>query len=70
VFAPANLPDAMTATLARDIEQIVRGEPFRGKLEPLGVSPAALSGGDFAAFQQSELAKWGKAVRDSGVTMD
>jgi tripartite-type tricarboxylate transporter receptor subunit TctC len=70
VFAPANLPDAMTATLARDIEQIVRGDSFRGKLEPLGVFPTVLSRGDFAAFQLNELAKWGKAVRDSGATVD
>jgi hypothetical protein len=60
----------MTATLARDIERIVRSDSFRGKLEPLAVSPVVLSGGDFAAFQFSELAKYGKAVRDSGATMD
>jgi tripartite-type tricarboxylate transporter receptor subunit TctC len=70
VFAPARLPDASAATLADEMEQVARSEAFRGKLEPLGVSPVALSRGAFAEFQRAELVKWGKAVRDSGATMD
>jgi tripartite-type tricarboxylate transporter receptor subunit TctC len=70
VFAPARLPDASAATLADEMEQVARSEAFRGKLEPLGVSAVALSRGAFAEFQRAELVKWGKAVRDSGATMD
>lgn len=70
VFAPARLPDTSAAALAGEMEQIVRSDTFRGKLEPLGVSPVALSLGDFAAFQHTELVKWGKAVRESGARMD
>jgi hypothetical protein len=43
---------------------------LRGKLETLGVLPTSLSGSAFAEFQQRELAKWGKAVRDSGATVE
>ena len=50
--------------------RVVRSEAFRGKLEPLGVLPKVLSRRDFADFQRRELAKWGKAVRESGATMD
>jgi tripartite-type tricarboxylate transporter receptor subunit TctC len=70
VFAPANLPPALAATLAGEIERIVRSDSFRNTLEPLGVLPTALSGSAFAAFHHSELDKWGKAVRDSGATID
>jgi hypothetical protein len=51
-------------------KRILRSDAFRSKLEPLGVIPTVLSGSAFAEFQRSELVKWGKAVRDSGATMN
>jgi tripartite-type tricarboxylate transporter receptor subunit TctC len=70
VFAPARMAEAITATLAGEIERIVRSDAFRNRLEPLGVLPTAISGDTFSRFQQSELAKWGKAVRDAGIRID
>ncbi len=71
VFGPAGMPKAVTATLASEIERIVRSDAFRSRLEPLGVIPSVIGGGDaFSKFQQSELAKWGKAVRDAGIRID
>ena len=70
VFAPARLPDDLAAALADAVAAVVRGDAFRSKLEPLGVVPQVLSRDDFADFQRRELAKWGKAVRASGATMD
>ena len=55
---------------AGEIEQIVKDASFRSKLEPLGVVPTLLTGDAFAAFQLAELAKWGKAVQDSGAKVD
>ena len=70
VFAPAGLAAASTTVLSGEIEKIARSDEFRSKLEPLGVVPTALSGGMFAEFQRAELLKWGKAVRDSGASLD
>ena len=70
VFAPARMAEATTAMLAGEIERIVRSDAFRIRLEPLGVLPTAISGDAFSRFQQSELAKWGKAVRDAGIRID
>jgi tripartite-type tricarboxylate transporter receptor subunit TctC len=70
VFAPAKTPEATTAALVGEIERIVQSDAFRSRLEPLGVLPTIISGDTFAKFQQSELAKWGKAVRDAGVRID
>src|SRR4051794_3933494 len=70
VFAPAGLSPQLTKIVAGKIEQIVKDASFRSKLEPLGVVPTLLIGDAFAAFQVDELAKWGKAVRDSGAKVD
>jgi tripartite-type tricarboxylate transporter receptor subunit TctC len=70
VFAPAKLPADRREALGREIERIVLGEAFRANLEPLGVLPTVLTGRAFAEFQTTELAKWGKAVRQSGATAD
>ena len=70
VFAPAKLPADMAQSLGSEIERTVRSETFRGNLKPLGVLPTVLAGRAFAEFQTRELAKWGKAVRESGATAD
>ena len=71
VFAPAKLPEALAASLVAEIERIVASEPFRNRLEPLGVTAVAgLGGSKFAEFQKSEIAKWGKAVQDAHVKID
>jgi tripartite-type tricarboxylate transporter receptor subunit TctC len=70
VFAPAQLSAAQAATLASEIERIVRGNSFHDKLGSLGVLSTVLTLAAFGEFQRSELAKWGKAVRDSGATVD
>lgn len=71
VFAPAKLPEALTASLVAEIEAIAGSGALRSKLEPLGVTPVGLiSGAAFAVDQRDEVAKWGKAVQDAGVKID
>lgn len=70
VFAPANLPAAEATLLRREIEKIVRSEAFKEKLGNLGVVPSAPLKGTFEEFNRAELAKWGKAVKDSGASLD
>jgi tripartite-type tricarboxylate transporter receptor subunit TctC len=70
IFAPAGMPEAMTAALAGEIERIVGSDGFKSRLEPLGVLPIFIGGDALLRFQRSELAKWGKAVHDAGVRID
>jgi tripartite-type tricarboxylate transporter receptor subunit TctC len=69
VFAPAATPPAVAAQLQAEVERIVRSDAFRERLGNLGVQPATLRE-PFADFQRAELAKWGRAVQDSGATVD
>jgi tripartite-type tricarboxylate transporter receptor subunit TctC len=69
VFAPAGLPPAVQARLAEEIARIVKSDAYRQKLGDLGVvpSPDPMS---LAAFQKSEVIKWGEAVRKSGAQVN
>jgi tripartite-type tricarboxylate transporter receptor subunit TctC len=70
VFAPAGLSPQIAAQLNAEIDRIARSEAFRERLVPRGVQVIGGSRDAFARFQQAELAKWGKAVRDSGASVD
>jgi len=69
VFGPAHLPPAVAARLTAEIERIVKSDAFREKLGNLGVNPMVMRE-PFADFHRAELAKWGKAVQDSGASVD
>ena len=70
VYAPASLAAADAALLRREIDQVVHSAAFREKLGNLGVAPAAPTRVAFADFNRAEIGKWGKAVRDSGASLD
>lgn len=70
IYGPAGLPAPILTVLVREIEKIAMGAAMREKLGPLGVAPRVLTAAAFADFQRSETAKWGKAVRDSGASVD
>lgn len=69
VFGPANIPRDIADKLRVEIERVARSDAFREKLGNLGVQPQA-EPVPLADFQKAEVAKWGKAVRDSGAAAD
>ncbi len=67
VFGPADLPPEVATRLRTEIGRITRSPEFRDPLAKIGVqSNAEVS--DLAEFQRQEVARWQKAVRDSGAT--
>jgi tripartite-type tricarboxylate transporter receptor subunit TctC len=70
VYAPANLPATEAALLRQEMDRIVRSSAFHEKLGNLGVIPAVITRGSFSDFNRYEIQKWGKAVRDSGASLD
>ena len=70
IFAPAGTPAAVVETLNRDVNDSLRDAEVRERmtrigLDPVGTTPAALE-----QHLKSEIAKWGKVVRDSGAKAD
>ena len=70
VFGPAKMPANVAGRLRTEIDRIVRSPEYERRLGNLGVQPFTDRTTPLAAFQKSEAAKWGKAVRDAGITLE
>jgi tripartite-type tricarboxylate transporter receptor subunit TctC len=70
VFAPAATPAPVAQALAAAVRSVAGSDDFRRRMESLGVQIPQLTDAAMARFQRAEMEKWGKAVRESGVSVD
>ena len=66
VLAPRGTPHSIVAVLNREIVAALEREDTRAQFVALGFEPAASTPAQFADYLRSEIAKWGKVIRDSG----
>ena len=67
VLAPARTPAAIVARLNADIARVLEAQEVKTLLEQQGAQPAGGSPAEFRAFLQSEIEKWGKAIKAAGI---
>jgi len=67
VFAPAGTPAPIVDRLGREIAAIVALPEVQDKLRNLGVEPDGRTSVAFSAFQNAEIVKWGKVIKDAGI---
>jgi tripartite-type tricarboxylate transporter receptor subunit TctC len=67
VYAPAGVPRPVLAKLTTDVIAAVRSPEVRDKLAADGAEPIGSSPKELAAFIRSEIAKWGKVVKATGL---
>ena len=70
VLAPAKTLPSLIARLNAEVQRALQAADLRERLSAAGIEPMGLGPEAFAEFQKEELAKWGKAVRESGATVD
>ena len=66
IVAPAKTPPAILDKLNDEIVRILKQPDVTERLNALAFTPVPGTRAEFAAFMKSEIAKWGKAVRESG----
>jgi tripartite-type tricarboxylate transporter receptor subunit TctC len=67
---PAGIPAAVVERLNAAVVRIVN-EPAMSKfLSEQGADPWTTTPAEYAAYLKSEVAKWAKAVKDSGARID
>jgi tripartite-type tricarboxylate transporter receptor subunit TctC len=70
IVAPANTPAPIVAKLNAEVNKALQTKELREQFAAQGVEPMVMSGDELSAFIKSELAKWTKAVKDSGAKVD
>ena len=67
LVVPASTPPAVVAQLNGEITSALRNPQVAGKLSNNGMTPAPGAREQFAAFLQSESARYAKVVREAGI---
>lgn len=67
LYAPARTPPALIAKINRDVVSILNLPEARDALLAQGAEAVPNSPQEFAEFQRSEIAKWGKVIRDARI---
>lgn len=68
--APAGVPRAIVDKLNAETVAILALPDVRERFLALGAEPAPGTPDEFAAYLRAEIAKWGRAVKDSGAKVD
>jgi tripartite-type tricarboxylate transporter receptor subunit TctC len=66
LMAPAGTPKPIVDKLHAEVVRMLQTPAMRDTFTAQGVLPMVMSQPELAAFIKSEIAKWGKAVKDSG----
>lgn len=70
VFAPANTPAAIINRLNQEMVQVLNRGDVKERLFNTGVGVVAGSPEQLADTVRSEMAKWGKVIKDAGIKAD
>jgi tripartite-type tricarboxylate transporter receptor subunit TctC len=70
LLAPAKTPKAIVERLQREVAAVLQMPEIREKYLNAGFEPVANRPDEFAAQIRSDLARWGKVVRDANVQVE
>jgi len=68
--APKGMSPEITSRLTRELDKIMKEPAMLERLQTLGAEPSFLIGPAFVDFQVKDSAKWGRVIRDAGVTVN
>jgi tripartite-type tricarboxylate transporter receptor subunit TctC len=66
IAAPSKTPPAVLDRLNAEVVRIINTPEMKERLATLAFTPVGDTRAQFSSFIKSEIAKWGKAVRESG----
>jgi len=70
IMAPAHTPAAVVAKLNGEINKALQSKETRDYFTSQGVEPMVMTPDELGGFVKSEIAKWTRAVKDSGAKAD
>jgi len=70
MLAPAKTPDAIVNRLNQEVVRVLNLPDVKERLLTAGSEVVASSPGQLAVTMKSEIAKWGKVIKDAGIKFD
>lgn len=70
IVAPAGTPATIVDRLNKEIAAIMKRPDVRKQLANQGAEAVTSTPAEFSAFIQSEIVRWGKVVKDSGIRIE
>ena len=70
IMAPANTPAPIVAKLNTEVNKALNSKDIREQFLAQGVEPMQMTPDELGGFVKTELAKWTKAVKDSGAKVE
>ena len=70
VFAPAGTPKEIITRLNTEIVKIMRSPDMKERSRQLEIEPIGSTPDQLAEFTKTEMAKWSRAVKFSGATVE
>jgi tripartite-type tricarboxylate transporter receptor subunit TctC len=70
VYAPVSTPAPVVQQLTAAVRTVASSDDFQKRMEALGVQIPNFGEGALTRFQRAEVEKWGRAVKESGVSVD
>lgn len=67
MFAPAKTPRAIIAKIHAEVVKALNSPDVRDRLVAMGSDPVGSTPEQFAAYVKSEVARWGKVIRDNNI---
>jgi tripartite-type tricarboxylate transporter receptor subunit TctC len=67
---PAKTRPAVVERIRADTAAVLADPGVREKLEQVGVTPVGSTPGEFAAYLEAEMSKWGPVIRDAKITAE
>jgi tripartite-type tricarboxylate transporter receptor subunit TctC len=67
IYVANGTPQRIVDKLASDLAAVIATPELKEQLARLGAEPVGSSPAEFAAFMQSEHARWGKIIRERGI---
>jgi len=70
LFVPAATPAPIVGRLNSELVKAARDLAYAKQMTTLGVEAISSTPQEFGAFVESEVAKWGRAIRESGALVE
>ena len=70
IVAPAGVPRPIVDKIAAEIVALVRLPDVAERFAADGATPVGTTPQQFAAFLKSEMAKWGKVIKEAGIQLE